>query len=172
MSPGNAILFDVLDDTVDTGVLTYGAALSDEFQVSDALCFKDIRVADSTTDIDYTTTSRFEKAYDDLIRLANLPFDWDSYGSPKIPNELIKTAEIFLDSLEYEDITQLLIVPVSGGGIQFEWQIGDRELELEFIDSNTIAYLKVCNDEPLEEGQFNLNDIIPSRDIIRWLNCS
>ena len=126
-------------------------------------------VADSTTDSIYTATSLIEKAIDDLDALSKLPIDWDSYGSPKISDDLIIAAKRFLYQLEFEFIAAPRVVPISGGGIQFEWQMGERELELEFIDSDNIGYLKVCNEKPIEESHFNLNDFNAGRNTIQWL---
>jgi hypothetical protein len=126
-------------------------------------------IQDSTTDSVYTATSLIKKSIADLDELSMLPVGWDSYDSPVISNDLIMSAKYFLHLLEDEFIAAPHVVPISGGGVQFELQNGDRELELEFIDSDNIAYLKVQNDEPIEENQFNRNDFRAGRNAIQWL---
>jgi len=157
--------------TIRSGPLTQGATLSDISMPEEEPSYRVEYVADSTTDSIYAVTSLIEKAIDDLDALSKLPIDWDSYGSPKISNDLIKAAKNFLNQLEFEFefIAAPRVVPISGGGIQFEWQMGERELELEFIDSDNIGYLKVCKEEPIEENQFNRNDFNAGRNLIQWL---
>ncbi len=155
--------------TISSGSLPQDATLSDTSMSEERPSYRNEYVSDSTTDSIYTATSLIEKAFGDLDELSTLPIGWDSYGSPKISNDLIKAAKYFLNQLEYEFIAAPRVVPISGGGIQLEWQMGERELELEFIDSDNIGYLKVRNEKPIEESQFNLNDFNAGRNTIQWL---
>jgi len=128
---------------------------------------------DPTYESDQTVVAIYPKwlakAKYDLDRIMALPENWDSYGSPSIPEVLYKNAENFLRSLEVEDIEPPFIAPVSGGGIQFEWQNKTRELEIEFVQSNVFGYLKIIGDEPVDEGQFSLQDYNSARLLIKWL---
>jgi len=108
------------------------------------------------------------KAKYDLYRIMKLPDNWDSYGSPSIPEVLYKNAENFLRCLEVEDIEAPFVAPVSGGGIQFEWQNKTRELEIEFVQSNVFGYLKIIGDEPFDEGQFPIQNYDSARLLIKW----
>ncbi len=154
--------------TISSGPLPQDATLSDTSMSEERPSYRNEYVSDSTTDSIYTATSLIEKAFGDLDELSTLPIGWDSYGSPKISDDLIMAAKRFLYQLEFEFIAPR-VVPVSGGGIQLEWQIGERELELEFTDSENIGYLKVRNEKPIEESQFNLNDFNAGRSAIQWL---
>ena len=172
MCEENTMLLDSCVN-VGSGALTNEAIFSDVIVFGQSYSYPDKPkpVCDSTTNSFYTTTSLIEKAVDDLDALSTLPVGWDSYGSPKISDDLIMAAKRFLYQLEFEFIAPR-VVPISGGGIQLEWQIGERELELEFIDSENIGYLKVCNEEPMEESQFNRNDFNAGRNTIQWLKGS
>ena len=108
------------------------------------------------------------KAKYDLDRIMSLPENWDNYGSPSIPEVLYENAENFLRSLEIEDIEPPFVAPVSGGGIQFEWQNKARELEIEFVRANVFGYLKIIGDEPVDEGQFSVQDYNSARLLIEW----
>jgi hypothetical protein len=108
------------------------------------------------------------KAKYDLDRIMALPENWDYYGSPSIPEILYINAENFLRCLEVEDIEPPFVAPVSGGGIQFEWQNKTRELEIEFIQSNVFGYLKMIGNEPVDEGQFPMQDYNSARLLIKW----
>ena len=131
--------------------------------------YKNVYVADTTTDSIYTAISLLDKVIGDLDKISKLPANWDSYGSPKISENIIFAAKKFLYNLEYVSIDAPRVVPISGGGIQFEWLYGDRELELEFLESENIGYLKVLNDEPIEENQFYINDFNAGQRLIQWL---
>lgn len=109
------------------------------------------------------------KAKYDIDRIMLLPENWDSYGSPSIPEVLYKNAENFLRSLEVEHIEPPFVAPVSGGGIQFEWHNDDRDLEIEFVQFNVFGYLKVTANEPIAEGQFSVQDYNSARLLIKWL---
>lgn len=164
------IVLDVCHTIGDSGALSYDATLSD-FRITEG-CKQYGRagVLDPTTDSLYTANSWLDKAIDDLIQLADLQENWDSYGSPRISNEFIDSAKNFLNDLEFEDISPPFIVPISGGSIQFEWDKGERGLEIEFIDIGNLAYLKVVNNEPVEEGEFQIANKHLARSLIHWLN--
>lgn len=104
-----------------------------------------------------------------LLKLKTLPFNWDSYGSPPIFDELIDDVKCFLHGLEMQDIAIPFVAPLPGGGIHLEWLYDQRELEVEFADKGSVEYLKVLNGEPSEEGKFNVNDYNKGRQLINWL---
>jgi hypothetical protein len=132
-----------------------------------------IRVEDPTSDnnicISTTEPAWLLKAKYDLTRLATLPENWDSYGSPSVRTEILNNAEHFLNNLDVEKIPPPFVAPVSGGGIQFEWSNGDRELEVEFIELHVFGYLKIVKDEIVEQGDFSTEDYNSAHQLIRWL---
>jgi len=105
-----------------------------------------------------------------LRQLANLPEDWDSYGSPPLTYVLLNNAQDFLDSLKFENVPSPFVAPVSGGGIQFEWRNEDRDLEVDFVEPLRVGYLKLIKNEPIEEGDFSSQDYDSALKLIRWLN--
>jgi hypothetical protein len=62
-----------------------------------------------------------------------------------------------------------MIVPVPGGGIQFEWQVDGKELEIEIRADGEIEYLKVCTDETTEESQVSSITDPLVKDLVGWL---
>ncbi|MBN1805305.1 MAG: hypothetical protein JW837_08650 [Sedimentisphaerales bacterium] len=129
---------------------------------------------DSTSDaaslIDFNQPTWLSKAKDDLKQLEQLKEDWDSYGSPPLSPELLKNAEDFLDSIEFENVPSPFIAPVHGGGVQFEWMNNDKELEVEFIDQSVIGYVKLINGKTTDEGEMSFNNRASARELIRWLD--
>ena len=87
----------------------------------------------------------------DLQTLSHLAPDWDSYGSSPPDKGILDKAEAFLLSLP-TGTPSPSVVPVSGGGVQFEWY-EDCYLEIEFQPNGGIEYLGVLPDGILEEGQ-------------------
>ena len=47
-------------------------------------------------------------------------------------------------------IPDTFVVPTKVGGVQFEWDIEDRELELEVVDKNNFKYLAIINENEKE----------------------
>lgn len=70
-----------------------------------------------------------------------LPNNWNSYGSPPPSSFAIQKALSFVTRLMNEKQPRPRVTPVSGGGIQFEWTLGERQIEVEFLRDGTIEYL-------------------------------
>lgn len=104
-----------------------------------------------------------------LFHVALLPTNWDSYGSiPPLP-KVVKNAERLLMAIKFEDLPVPHIVPVSGGGIQLEWSISSRELELEIMPDGSVEYLEVEADKPFHEGELGASNINQIQSLILWL---
>lgn len=88
-----------------------------------------------------------------IVRLMSLPSNWDSYGSPSLSRKVAEASINLLKSIEFDDLATPYVIPVSGGGIQFEWSVGQRELEIEILPDGSIEYLKIEGEEHLEEGK-------------------
>ena len=104
-----------------------------------------------------------------LFHIALLPNDWDSYGSPPPSQQAVNNRERLLRMIEFEDLPAPHISPVSGGGIQIEWSILSRELELEILPDGSVEYLEIGNEEPLQEGKLNPADSSELQSLLLWL---
>jgi len=76
---------------------------------------------------------RLRRLVDELDELAGLPENWDGHGSPPIRATAKETVFKLLELLDQLDMPVPHFAPVSGGGLQLEWQQGKRELELEIF---------------------------------------
>lgn len=103
-----------------------------------------------------------------LREIRNLAPNWDSYGSPPLNEVVFGSAKEFLFSL-HRDAPSPSVVPVSGGGVQFEWQINGRELEIEFCPDGRIEYLRVSEDETMDEGKIPSIKAMQSHALLTWL---
>lgn len=86
-----------------------------------------------------------------VIGFEKLAPNWDGWNS-EAPNRATRQTAISLLLNVPGDYETVRVVPVSGGGYQFEWSVGDRELEIS-IDGNAIEALRVENGVPLEDEE-------------------
>ena len=99
-----------------------------------------------------------------LVELSQLPQDWDSYNSPPPSAIATKVATEIVKMPFFDFLPSPLVSPVSGGGVQFEWEIGPRSLEIEILDTGVVQYLKSEHGEPVEDGPL----LSGLRSIVMW----
>jgi hypothetical protein len=103
-----------------------------------------------------------------LGEIVKLPPNWDSYGSPPPTRNAIETVVDLLLKTDDRNLPSVHIVPVSGGGVQLEWRVSDRELQLEIAGDGTAQYLQVEHGQPIKE-----EEIAPRseqvRSLLMWL---
>jgi hypothetical protein len=87
-----------------------------------------------------------------ISELAQLPENWDSYGSRSIQEKAVRQASEALDVLSDLDLPPPQIFPVPGGGLQLEFDQDGRGLEIEFLPDGTIEYLMVADNGEMREG--------------------
>lgn len=96
---------------------------------------------------------------------------WDSYNASPPSQSAIDFALNFLRdaavmSTAYNSELPIpFLAPTLTGGVQFEWEVGNRELELEISRPNEFYYLKVDEDEESE----NLATRWEAMRLIRWV---
>jgi hypothetical protein len=100
----------------------------------------------------YGVSSSLRKAQRKVTELSNLSENWDSYGSSSIQPPAIEMALKILSLVDRQGVATPQIFPVSGGGIQLEWQSGSRELELEILPNGMLEYLVVDEQKNMQEG--------------------
>jgi hypothetical protein len=77
-----------------------------------------------------------------LEAIESLPGGWDSYGAPSPDANLVASARRFVDCLsQVADLPQPHVNPTRNGGVQFEWEAGERYFELEIVAENAAEYL-------------------------------
>lgn len=79
-----------------------------------------------------------KQAGEQLLKLSNLPSDWDSYGAMPIDETcLFKVVEILKILFKF-DIPCPWIVPINNCMIQLEWHSDKGDLEIEFLNLEII----------------------------------
>jgi len=104
-----------------------------------------------------------------LLRLCDMEPNWDSYGSSPPSLRLIKRIVRSLRLAEIETFPEPEVVPANGGGVQLEWYLGKRELELEFTATGHIEYLRTDN-ERREEKEGVIKDLDDLRSLLGWVD--
>ena len=81
-----------------------------------------------------------------LKAIISLPNGWDSYGAPSPDVSLLKGAWNLIQCLsEVPGVPKPHVNPTRNGGVQFEWEAGDRYFELEVVAERAATYL-YCDD--------------------------
>src|SRR3990172_155134 len=88
-----------------------------------------------------------------ILQFQSLRDNWDSYGGHPPSFDVILTASSVVRNITLDDPPKPRIVPVPGGGIQFEWKKGRRELEIEGRPDGSIEYLKIDDGDPIGDGE-------------------
>ena len=86
---------------------------------------------------------QFRQMAEGLSELAELPENWNGYGSRRIQPAAILQASDLIEALEKLAMPVPQFVPVSGGGIQLEWHNNKCELEVEIRADGTMEFLIV-----------------------------
>jgi hypothetical protein len=106
-----------------------------------------------------------------LNKLGELRRDWNGYGAPPIDPEIIAKASEFINNFGAEFQGAPQVVPMTKGRLQFEWHRGNRSLEIEFEDSQTLHYLKWDSDQGLEdEDVISVVDTHTITDLLLWFS--
>lgn len=137
---------------------------------------------DSDASIDADDTTEIPPWLMDVLprldELAALEENWDSYGSPPPSADLIGHVLMIVQRAErllgYSSQQSVMptpsIVPLSGGGIQIEWQTQVKELELEFSEEERPAALAVnIATGESTEYTFDANDCTFVSGRLEWL---
>ena len=117
--------------------------------------------------------SQFLQASQKIGRYSNYPENWDSYGGKAIDKDciimsskIIKQLIALKRSISFE-IPSPFIAPLSTGGIQMEWEDGERYLEIS-INQNPLIVDYFATDHA-KGGQLSLEGTLPSLSFINEL---
>jgi len=74
--------------------------------------------------------------------LTGLSRGWDSYGAVPVSAAAATKAVAFLVDNAFASLPKPSVVPLSQGGIQFEWHRGDIDLEIAFCDEESGVFIE------------------------------
>jgi hypothetical protein len=126
------------------------------------------RVETEWSAITEVSDGAWNQALRDVLELAALEDDWDSYGSPPpaaftmaLALRMIRTASELRSVLSAPHVS-----PAPGGEIDLLWTSGDSRVEV-LVGPESVEYLKVPENEQPEEG--GLRSFAQLRDLLVWL---
>lgn len=111
---------------------------------------------------------RLQQPIDQILGFRSLPPNWDSYGSRPVEDRAIACGLVLLLQAEAENAGAPHVCPVPGGGVQLEWQAGQRALELEALPDGSAQFLRV-DGQTMDEGPLDPNEPAGLRSLLRWL---
>lgn len=124
----------------------------------------------------FDQVSWFKSVRTRLQNLASLPENWNGYGSPQIAGEAISESLRIINELAKLGMPEPEIFPISGGGVQMEWQNQGAELEIEIMPDRSISYLLVGDNNEMFDRQIRKNENIAEfTPVTCWFlssNCS
>jgi hypothetical protein len=105
-----------------------------------------------------------------LEAIAALPEGWDSYGGASPDPRLVWAAQSLIECLaQAPGLPQPHVNPTPSGGVQFEWEVGDRYFEVEVVAERAATYLYCDDAAGVEEtgNIFELESLEPVLDFVR-----
>jgi hypothetical protein len=103
-----------------------------------------------------------------LAELQKLPHNWDTYGSRPIEAVAVNGAKHILAQASSLGLPPPQISPVGGGGVQLEWTLHRRGLELVVLREGQIEFVGESNGE-MHDGNASAWSASIVRDQLNWL---
>jgi hypothetical protein len=104
-----------------------------------------------------------------LGEIAKLPENWDSYGSPPPTSIAVDIVMDLLLKIDDRNLPSARVVPVSSGGVQLEWRVPHRELQLEISGEGIAQYLQIENGQPIKEEEITPLTNERVKVLLMWL---
>lgn len=99
-----------------------------------------------------------------------LVHDWDTYGSPPPTDDALRVACFLLDTFDAELMFAPTphLAPLAGGGVQIEWRMGAKYLELGISPEGDVSYFAE-DDEYVYNGEIVKERLLGmSHELIIW----
>jgi len=110
-----------------------------------------------------------DDALADVDRFDNLQSGWDGGNSVSPGPEVLELARrIIIAAAHKPNAPAPHIAPVSGGGVQLEWHVGTRDLELELLPNGLLAYLR-SQGEAEDSGDLTIGRVEKAAELVEWL---
>jgi len=110
-----------------------------------------------------------------LEAIAALPEGWDSYGGASPDPRLVWGAQSLIECLaQAPGLPQPHVNPTPSGGVQFEWEVGDRYFEVEIVAGRAATYLYCDDAAGVEEtgNIFELESLEPVLAFVRMVGAA
>lgn len=105
-----------------------------------------------------------------LAEFKSLAPNWDSYGGHVPTKAALLASEDFVFKVpSFADIPAPRIVPLGSGGILFEWDRNQRELEVHFQEDGKVSYLKTEAERVGDSQPLPGNRVNNIAELLSWL---
>lgn len=129
-----------------------------------------------TPQLQWANEERYDQVFQRIGQFAKLPNDWDSYGGIVIDErcidralEILKYLILLNDRFNFE-VPPPFVAPLSTGGIQIEWEEGDRYLEIGLVPQ--FLEIEYFASDRIPAGGLSLEGSIKSvsslKDLLVW----
>jgi len=105
----------------------------------------------------------YQKIYTELDSYKELKNNWDGYGGVRPNDEIIITAQKFIDRLESLQIINPKIMVSGVGEIGLFWKNKNSYIEVDFDENEYFTYFYKINNEIYGEDDIALSQDIPDR---------
>lgn len=95
-----------------------------------------------------------------LKKLSELSENWDSYGAKTIEKNAVLMALNLIEVIYSPRVPEPAIVPLASGGIQFEWHIPQKDLEISLSPNGQAAIYFEEIGKPLVSFEGNTSDLL------------
>ena len=107
------------------------------------------------------------RAIEKVASLDGLQPNWDSYGSQPTAEGAVRVAIGIIRASQVDAVSIPRVVPMSGGGIHFDWSVGRKSFEFEVHSDSSIESLVCEDDTPVDPPPAKTFDAI-----LRWLTAA
>jgi hypothetical protein len=102
-----------------------------------------------------------------IRELSALRQGWDGENGPSVTDQALASAGSLLEQLAKPRIGFAPHVgPVVGGGLQLEWTVGVKSLEIEVLPDGRFEFLAARGNE-MQEGE--IHDLFAVQSLVSWL---
>mgnify|MGYP001571215199 CR=1 FL=1 len=111
------------------------------------------------------------EAYRHTLALKDLPDNWDRPRSSKPTRQAINSALTFIERVAALDLVVLstpFVAPMSHGGVQLEWEHGQRQLDVELLPDGTARFV-ISDAGNVGEGDLGFFSASDVEALFGWL---
>lgn len=110
-----------------------------------------------------------------VLEFTRLRKNWDTYGGvPPSPATRSRSMDLLTEWAAFArksggELPPPFAAPCGSGSIQFEWSLGNRDVEIEITGNNSVKWLVASKADADSVGEFQ--DILgeQAKQIVRWL---
>lgn len=108
------------------------------------------------------------RVIEQITTLRDLPANWDSYGAPSISDAVLERAMELTAVAGLPNVPPPIVLPLSTGGIQLSWEIGQREVDFEIGPDLLASVIFSENDRELADFSSFQPSVHAVAQVLAW----